>query len=294
MKESNISERLNYIMKNRGLKQVEILEKCKPFCDKYGIRLARNDLSQYVSGKVEPKQDKLSILSLALDVSEAWLTGYNVPMERNNYEDPNILKREAILEDIEKILHVENYNLCCESYYDDYFIIKDSSGQTVAKFYDYELIAKYNLLKKTGNITAELIIKSDDNKGVTINVLGRVAAGIPIDAIEEVIDTEEISKEMSLKGNYFGLQIHGDSMEPRIYNGDTVIVRQQNYAENGDIVIALINGHDATCKRLMKYNGGISLLSLNPKYEPMVFTKSDIDTIPIKIIGKVVELRGKF
>lgn len=96
MKGSNISERLNYIIKNRGLKQVEILEKCKPFCDKYGIRLARNDLSQYVSGKVEPKQDKLSILSLALDVSEAWLAGYNVPMERNIYEDHNDLKRKAI------------------------------------------------------------------------------------------------------------------------------------------------------------------------------------------------------
>lgn len=255
---------------------------------------SRSSINKIELGLYNLKQSKIKAIADALETTPAYIMGWDEPMERNNYEDPNILKREAILEDIEKILHVKKYNLCCESYYDDYFIIKDSSGQTVAKFYDYELITKYNLLKKTGNITAELIIKSDDNKGVTINVLGRVAAGIPIDAIEEVIDTEEISKEMSIKGNYFGLQIHGDSMEPRIYNGDTVIVRQQNYAENGDIVIALINGHDATCKKLMKYNGGISLLSLNPKYEPMVFTKADIDTIPIKIIGKVVELRGKF
>lgn len=84
MKESNTSERLKYIIRSQGLKQVEILKKCKPYCDKYGIRLAKNDLSQYVSGKVEPKQDKLSILGLALNVSEAWLAGYNVPMARND------------------------------------------------------------------------------------------------------------------------------------------------------------------------------------------------------------------
>lgn len=84
MRKSNTSERLRYILKERGLKQVDILEKCKPFCEKYGVRLAKNDLSQYVSGKVEPKQDKLSILGLALDVSECWLMGYDVPMERNN------------------------------------------------------------------------------------------------------------------------------------------------------------------------------------------------------------------
>lgn len=100
MKESNTSERLRYIMDSRGLKQVEILKKCKPFCDKYGIRLAKNDLSQYVSGKVEPKQDKLSILSLALDISEAWLAGYDVPMVRNNNIIPIDVQRLPLLGEI--------------------------------------------------------------------------------------------------------------------------------------------------------------------------------------------------
>ena len=136
--------------------------------------------------------------------------------------------------------------------------------------------------------------KSSSVHSITINVLGRVAAGIPLDAIEEVIDTEEISEELAVTGNFFGLQIHGDSMEPRICEGDVVIVRQQNDAESGDIVIALINGHDATCKRLMKYSGGISLISLNTKYEPMMFSKKDIEKKPVTIIGKVIELRGKF
>ena len=132
-------------------------------------------------------------------------------------------------------------------------------------------------------------------KGVRINVLGRVAAGLPIEAIENIIDTEEISEEMARTGEFFGLQIKGDSMEPRIYENDVVIVRKQDDAESGDIVIALVNGNDATCKRLIKYAGGISLVSLNSaKYEPLMFSNEDILEMPVKIIGKVIELRGKF
>lgn len=131
-------------------------------------------------------------------------------------------------------------------------------------------------------------------QGVSINVLGRVAAGIPINAVEEIIDTEEISEELAKTGTFFGLQIRGDSMEPRIYNGDVVIVRQQEDAENGEIVIATINGDDATCKRLRKYRDGIELISNNPSYAPMFFSNEEILSKPVRILGKVVELRGKF
>ena len=135
---------------------------------------------------------------------------------------------------------------------------------------------------------------STKRKGIPINVLGRVAAGIPIESVEEIIDTEEITEELAATGDFFGLQIKGDSMEPRITEGDVVIVRQQEDAENGETVIVLINGEDATCKRLKKYSDGIMLLSNNPKHEPMVFSKQEIIDKPVKIIGKVVELRGKF
>lgn len=84
MKNSNTSERLKEIMNTRGLKQVDILEKAKPYCQKYGVRLGRNDLSQYVSGKVTPGQEKLTVLGLALGVTEAWLMGYDVPMARQD------------------------------------------------------------------------------------------------------------------------------------------------------------------------------------------------------------------
>lgn len=83
MKSSSTSERLKQIMNERSLRQVDILEAAKPFCEKYGVKLAKNDLSQYVSGKVEPGQEKLTVLGLVLNVSETWLMGYDVPMERD-------------------------------------------------------------------------------------------------------------------------------------------------------------------------------------------------------------------
>ena len=151
------------------------------------------------------------------------------------------------------------------------------------------------------NTTTEYILgidnvksKSKKTKGVTIPVLGEVAAGIPIEAIEDIIDYEEISKDMAHTGDFFGLRIKGDSMSPRISEGDVVIVRQQNDAESGDIVIVLVNGESANCKRLMKYKDGISLISFNPMYHPMTFSNDEIESKPIKIIGKVVENRQKY
>lgn len=130
--------------------------------------------------------------------------------------------------------------------------------------------------------------------GIIIPVLGKVAAGIPIEAVTDVIDTEEITEDLAKTGSFFGLKLHGDSMEPRMLDGDVVIVRQQDDAESGDVVIALVNGDDATCKRLRKYRDGIELISNNPAYPPMFFSNEEIQTKPVKIIGKVVELRGKF
>lgn len=131
-------------------------------------------------------------------------------------------------------------------------------------------------------------------KGMKIPVLGSVAAGTPIFAEENYIGSEEISEELASTGEFFGLKIKGDSMSPRIMEGDIVIVRQQDDAESGDIVIVLINGDSATCKRLMKYQEGISLLSFNPAYEPMTFTNKEIEDKPVRIIGKVVENRQKY
>lgn len=91
MKVTNTATRLKEIITERGIRQVDILHAAKPHCDHYGVKLEKNDLSQYVNGKVEPGQEKLSILGLALNVSEAWLMGYDVPMERNSLNTTNII-----------------------------------------------------------------------------------------------------------------------------------------------------------------------------------------------------------
>ena len=147
------------------------------------------------------------------------------------------------------------------------------------------------LLKKEEDVPC---INSSSSSGVVINVLGHVAAGIPIEAITDIIDTEEISAKLAKTGEFFGLKIKGDSMAPDICNNDIVIVRQQDDAENGEIVIVTVNGDEAMCKRLRKYKDGIELLSINPSYKPFDFSNKEIIDKPVKIIGKVVESRRKF
>lgn len=127
-----------------------------------------------------------------------------------------------------------------------------------------------------------------------IPVLGSVPAGIPIEAIQDIIDYEEIDSDTATKGEYFALKIKGDSMEPRICEGDVVIVRKQDDVESGDIAIVMVNGNDATIKRLLKYQDGIRLMPSNPTYDPIYFTNQEILEKPVKVIGKVIENRQKY
>lgn len=126
-----------------------------------------------------------------------------------------------------------------------------------------------------------------------IPVYSRVAAGIPLEASGEIVDAEEIPVALARTGDYFGLRVQGDSMEPKISNGDTVIVRKQEDAESGELVVVLVNGHDATLKKLKKLQNGIMLISSNPAYDPIIYTAEDVKTLPVQIVGKVVELRAK-
>ena len=157
---------------------------------------------------------------------------------------------------------------------------------------DHKTLVKIaNILNTT---TDDLLEHKKAPKGVKIAVLGEVAAGIPISAIEDIVDYEEITEELAAQGEYFGLVIKGDSMEPRMTNGDVVIVRCQSTAENGDIAIVLVDGETATCKKIKKTPQGLMLISLNPAYEPMFYSNKEIEQLPVRILGKVIELRAKF
>lgn len=168
------------------------------------------------------------------------------------------------------------------------------NGTRLPRMDKVDALAKYFGINRSDLIEEKEEAPATPSKGITINVYGRVAAGIPLEMIEDVIDTEEIPEELAKTGEFFGLQIHGDSMEPKISQGDIVIVRKQDDAESDNIVIAAVNGTDATCKRLKKYKDGIALISTNPAYEPMYFSNQEIIEKPVRIIGRVVELRAKF
>lgn len=130
---------------------------------------------------------------------------------------------------------------------------------------------------------------------IKIPVLGYVAAGIPIEAITDILDYEEISPDMVKDGSeYFALKIKGDSMEPKISDGDVVIVRKQSTIDSGQIGIVCVNGDNATCKKVMLQPGGMLLQPLNAAHTPMFYTAEQVESLPITIIGRVVELRAKF
>lgn len=174
-----------------------------------------SSISDYLTGKYEPKQDKIDLISRALNISPAWLMGY------------------------------------------------DSEHST-------------------------------RKKGTRIPVLGRVAAGIPIEAIEDVEDWEEIPESMTKNGEYFALKIKGKSMEPRIMEGDVVIVKKQSCIDSGDVAIVLVNGNDATVKQVTKSENCITLIGWNPSvFPPQVYNNDQIKNLPIQILGKVIEVRGK-
>lgn len=145
-----------------------------------------------------------------------------------------------------------------------------------------------------GNPPAKSPVQKPTGRGVRIPVLGRVVAGIPLEAVEEILDYEEITPELAATGEFFALKIRGHSMEPRMMEGDVVIVRRQDDVESGDIAIVLVNGNEATVKRVKKQEDGITLIATNTSvYEPHYYSNKEIEELPVRILGKVIELRGK-
>lgn len=129
----------------------------------------------------------------------------------------------------------------------------------------------------------------------TIPVLGTIPAGVPMEAIEDIIDYEDLSPEEANDSHeYFGLRIKGRSMMPEYLDGDTIIVRKQDTAQTGEDVVVMVNGDDATFKRLQISKDGITLIPLNTaEYSPVFYTNSQIEALPVRVLGVCVELRRK-
>lgn len=169
-----------------------------------------------------------------------------------------------------------------------------STMQRLADFFD---VSVDYLLGRTDE--AEYSSGYNDNWGESRNVrripiIGRVQAGIPVEAMEDFLGYEEFSGPSDSAEDFFALEVKGDSMEPKISEGDVVIVRKQSDCDNGDLAVALVGGGDATVKRIKKSTAGITLIPNNPAFEPMFFSNEEIESLPVSILGKVVELRAKF
>lgn len=132
------------------------------------------------------------------------------------------------------------------------------------------------------------------SNSAVVFVYGTIPAGIPMECIEDIIDTEEIPVDM-LKGGkqYFGLKVKGDSMEPEYLDGDTLILEKADDCESGDDCVVMVNGNDGTFKRVFKNENGIILQPLNPAYSPIVYSNKQIEKLPVRIIGIVEEIRRK-
>ena len=138
--------------------------------------------------------------------------------------------------------------------------------------------------------------RAEDNIRVyEIPVLGKVVAGTPIDAIENITDYIRVTNPAAADGSYYALHVTGASMEPEMKEGDLVIVHKQEYFDNGDICIVLVNGNEATVKKVQKSDQGITLIGFNAVvYPPHFYNAKEVEDLPVKIIGKVEEVRRKY
>ena len=156
---------------------------------------------------------------------------------------------------------------------------------------------EYNTLLKIAGLfgvsTDYLAGDRDGRNAFRIPVLGYVRAGVPNEAVEEILGYEDVALPQSDVKNVFALRIKGDSMAPRMMEGDTVIVKKQSDFTSGDICVALVGSADATVKKVIKKDTGIILMPLNGNYEPLFFTPEEVESTPVTIIGKVTELRAK-
>lgn len=170
------------------------------------------------------------------------------------------------------------------------------SGYETGKF-EAELIT-YEKMAKIFDVSLDYLLGRDDahsSEGIRIPVLGSVPAGVPLEAIEDVVDWEELPKSMATGGReYFALQVKGDSMWPDYLPGDTVIVRKQPTCQSGEDCVVYVNGYEATLKQVrLNDDHSLTIVPRNRSYPPRTYSPEEIESLPVSIAGVVVELRRK-
>ena len=262
MKIYNTSYRLKEIMKLKSLKQIDILNKCEPICKELGKRIGRNDLSQYVSGKVEPRQDKLTIIAKALNVNEAWLMGYDIPMDTNIVLNRISSKENRIISSFNKL---------------------NSLGQekAIERVEELTQIEKYTI----DNVSEELCVTRLDIKDIQLyEIPASAGTGMLItDDVPYEIKQIDLTIAPQARKADFALYVRGDSMEPSYYDGDIIFIKSQPAVDNGQIGI-FIYDDESYIKKYSVQEDGAYLVSLNKKYEPI---KID-ENLNFKVCGLVL------
>ena len=157
-----------------------------------------------------------------------------------------------------------------------------------------ELLANYFDIKKSDLVENKEKTDKLGNPVVEIPILGTVKAGYDYLAQENWIGTIDIDKKLADSGEFFALKVKGDSMAPVLIEDDIVIIKKQDDFENGDIVVAIVNGNEATIKKGKKSESKILLQPFNTNYDPLIFTEEEMDTIPVRIVGTVKQLKREF
>lgn len=168
------------------------------------------------------------------------------------------------------------------------------NGKIYPRIDKIELLADYFNIMKSDLIEDKTKTDELGNLVVTIPILGTVKAGYNYLARENWIGTIDVDKKLAENSELFALKVKGDSMSPTLIEDDIVIIKKQDDFENGDIVVAIINGEEATIKKGKKSEAGILLQPLNSNYEPLIFTYDEMKTIPVTIVGIVKQLKREF
>lgn len=281
-----MAEFYKQLLKAMELKGITQTELCKR------TQIPKSAMSQYMSGKFKPKQTRTYLIAKALNVSEAWLMGFDdVSMERetasNSEEISNIVKRlkESILNsgysyaELEKLTGISRSSL--QRYANGVTAkIPIDAIQTIAKAVGVE--AEYIMGWTDSDLTHIKNIEPIPTM-VKVPLLGTIACGEPILAEENIEDY--INMPEKAKGT-FALRCKGDSMiNARIFDGDIVFIREQPEVENGEIAAVLIDD-EATLKRVYKTENSIELRPENPTFKPLYYQKEEMNKV--RILGKAV------
>lgn len=192
--------------------------------------------------------------------------------------------RTARGENLEKVAEYLNVSIQTISNYENEK--RDMTPDTIIKLAEYFGVSTDYILGKSNNRNNDIAVSK-------IPILGTVKAGYDWLAEENIIDYITLKENIPNVDEYYALRITGDSMLPLLAEGDLVIVHDQDDVESGQTAVILINGEEATVKKVVKTNEGIELHAMNPYYPVKKFTFEDMQRIPVKIIGRVREAKIK-